>query len=35
MRYSVTGSKSKNQGYWAHVDTSAGIAADADHEAMR
>ena len=35
MRYSVSGPLSKSQGYWAHLDTAAGIAADLDHAALR
>jgi hypothetical protein len=35
MRYSVSGQRSKNQGYWTHLDTEPGIAADLDHMAQR
>jgi hypothetical protein len=35
MRYSLTAPKSKSQGYWSHQDTTAGIAADLDHDALR
>jgi hypothetical protein len=35
MRYSVVRPKSGAAGYWAHVDTLAGIAADGDHDAIR
>jgi hypothetical protein len=35
MRYAVTGPKSTSQGYWSHLDTVAGIAADLDHDAVR
>jgi hypothetical protein len=35
MRYSVSGPRSKSQGYWAHLDTEAGVAADLDHAALR
>jgi hypothetical protein len=35
MRYSVTSPRSTAQGYWAHLDTVAGLAADKDHAALR
>ena len=35
MRYSVVQPKSSTQGYWAHLDSVAGIAADGDHDAVR
>jgi hypothetical protein len=35
MRYSVDGARSKSQGFWAHLDTVEGIAADEDHSAVR
>jgi hypothetical protein len=35
MRYSVSGPRSKNQGFWSHLDDAAGIAADLDHAAVR
>ena len=35
MRYAVSGPRSKSQGYWSHQETSAGIAADLDHDALR
>jgi hypothetical protein len=35
MRYTVTGPRSTNQGYWSHHDTEAGTAADVDHDAVR
>jgi hypothetical protein len=35
MRYSVSGPRSKSQGYWSQQDTVAGIAADLDHGAVR
>jgi hypothetical protein len=35
MRYGVSGPKSMSQGYWSHLDTVAGNAADLDHEALR
>jgi hypothetical protein len=35
MRYSVLGPKSSTQGYWAHLDTAAGNAANRDHDAVR
>ena len=35
MRYTVLQPKSNTQGYWAHLDTVAGIAANGDHDAVR
>jgi hypothetical protein len=35
MRYMVDAPQSSGQGYWSHMDTLAGIAADKDHEAVR
>jgi predicted RNase H-like HicB family nuclease len=35
MRYSVVRPNSNTQGYWAHLDSVAGIAADGDHDAVR
>ena len=35
MRYPVDIPRSKNQGYWSHLDNVAGNAADKDHAAMR
>jgi hypothetical protein len=35
MRYSVSGPRSKSPGYWSHLDTVAGNAADLDHGALR
>ncbi len=35
MRYSIGSPRSKSQGFWVHVDTVAGIAADMDHSALR
>jgi hypothetical protein len=35
MRYAVGGQRSTSQGYWSHVDTVVGIAADVDHDALR
>jgi hypothetical protein len=35
MRYSVSGPRSKSQGYWSHQDTVAGIAADLEHHALK
>ena len=35
MRYSVASPRSTAQGYWGHLDTAAGIAADEDHSAIR
>jgi len=35
LRYSVSGPRSTGQGYWSHLDTVAGIAADMDHDALR
>jgi hypothetical protein len=35
LRYSVTGPKSTSQGYWSHLNTAEGIAADKDHGALR
>jgi hypothetical protein len=35
MRYGVSGPRSTNQGYWSHMATLAGVAADKDHTAVR
>jgi hypothetical protein len=35
MQYSVNAPQSCGQGYWSHIDTPAGIAAEKDHEAVR
>ena len=35
MRYPLDSPRSKNQGYWSHLDNVAGNAADKDHAAMR
>lgn len=35
MRYGVVPPKSSAPGYWAHMGTVAGIAADGDHDAVR
>jgi hypothetical protein len=35
MRHRVSGPRSKSQGFWGHLDTEAGIAADLDHAALR
>jgi hypothetical protein len=35
MRYGIARPKSSAPGYWAHMDTVAGIAADRDHDAVR
>jgi len=35
MRYGVAAPRSTALGYWAHLDTVAGIAADKDHAAIR
>jgi hypothetical protein len=35
MRYRVAAPRSTAQGYWAHLDTVAGIAANEDHAAIR
>jgi hypothetical protein len=33
-RYSIVGPRSTAQGYWAHLETEEGIAADENHEAI-
>jgi hypothetical protein len=35
MRYGLVPPKSSAPGYWAHMGTVAGIAADGDHDAVR
>ena len=35
MRYPLDSPRSKNQGYWSHLDNVAGNDADKDHAAMR
>jgi hypothetical protein len=35
MRYSVSAPQSSGQGYWFHIETLAGVAADKDHDAVR
>jgi hypothetical protein len=35
MRYGVTRPRSTALGYWAHLETEAGVAAEKDHEASR
>jgi len=35
MRYPVDSPRSKNQGYWSHLDNERGNAADKDHAAVR
>jgi hypothetical protein len=34
-RYGLTRPRSISQGYWSHLDTVEGTAADNDHEAQR
>lgn len=35
MRYSVSVPRSKRQGYWAYLETEAGVAADQDRQTLR
>ena len=35
MRYGEVRPRSSAPGYWAHMDTVAGIGADWDHDAVR